>query len=147
MKRIENLSRVFQKQKQRKTWKDWDWFKLYYCLLVVEKSLENCLCFIFQRCVDAHALSGGFRKMSLFSKSPSRKADEISSEFIFQLLLAAATIKNLKLSQLNLGKSVWNFHKCSSKLQGTNPALTIFPSFFYYHCYFFVIIQWQVTAC
>ena len=41
-----------------------------------------------------------------FSKSPSRKADEISSEFIFQLLLAAATIKNLKLCQLNLGKSV-----------------------------------------
>ena len=44
---MENLSRMFQKQKRKKQMKRWSFItqltiELYYCLPVVEKCLEKC---------------------------------------------------------------------------------------------------------
>ena len=46
MNRMENLSKVFQKLKRKKTHEEIEFdnsIQDYYCLLVVEKCLEKCL--------------------------------------------------------------------------------------------------------
>ena len=40
---MENLSRISQKKKQKKTITQFKILSFYYCLLVVEKCLEKCL--------------------------------------------------------------------------------------------------------